>query len=654
LGLFVLLRNPRKIENILFFLFTISIFVWNIGYALMYSAGDASSALNYAKIGTFGIIYIPFLANLLVLEVLKRKEAVFNWVLFICALILVGILMNNGFYTGMRVNAWGNYPIANTFDFLNIIFYVALFLKFNIQLLSAIRNNSNEDKDKYKYLLAAFGIGLFGFIDWIPNYTSFYPLAFLLSSSWVIIIAYAITKKRLMDISVVISRALAELLTFSFFGAIYLAIVWVYRTYVSTQIDLPFILINMLCGTLVGRMHHEVRLFIQTSSDKLFIRGRYDYYKELSDASNKVGKTLSLHDILKVLYGTFHDVVEISNPKVYLPDNFSNVENSSNDYVAYSKETFEPEAGGQAIPNESQLVKDLIAKREPQFEVKEAKAALVIPCMLENRLIAMFVLGKKLSEDPYTDEDVRLLTVLANQVAVALDHTRSYEKIKADLESAEKELERSQRLASIGTLVAGVTHEIRNPMTVIRGRVETLFNAERDEAYKKDAQRAILENADRIERIIQAMLGLARDKTHRTAVDINLNEVLERTIEFFPFNGTKLHKELGAVPTFKGDVDSLREVFVNLMQNAIEAMAHGGSLTLRTYTEEGHAVVEIADTGKGIPVEIREKIFDPFFSSRHEGVGLGLSIAYRIVREHGGDMKFVSEVGKGTTFKITF
>ncbi|MDD4179044.1 MAG: ATP-binding protein [Candidatus Margulisbacteria bacterium] len=457
-----------------------------------------------------------------------------------------------------------------------------------------------------------------------------------------------------MDISVIISRALAELLTFSFFGAIYLGIVWFYRTYVSTQIDIPFIIISLLCGTLVGRLHHEVRLFLQTSSDKLFLRGRYDYYKELSDASNKVGQTLSLHDILKVLYDTFHDVVEISNPKVYLPDNFSNMENVSNNYVPYSKETFEPEAGGLAIPNESQLVKELIAKREPQFEAKEAKAALVIPCMLENRLIAMFVLGRKLSEDPYTDEDIRLLTVLANQVAVALDHTRSYEKIKADLESAEKELERSQRLASIGTLVAGVTHEIRNPMTVIRGRVETLFNAERDEAYKKDAQRAILENADRIERIIQSMLGLARDRANRKVVDVNLSEVLERTFEFFPFDGTKLHKEVGSVPAFKGDVDSLREVFVNLMQNAIEAMAHGGTLTVRTYTEEGHAVVEIADTGKGVPPEIREKIFDPFFSSRHEGVGLGLSIAYRIVREHGGDMKFSSEVGKGTTFKITF
>ncbi|MFH1683467.1 MAG: ATP-binding protein, partial [Candidatus Margulisiibacteriota bacterium] len=80
----------------------------------------------------------------------------------------------------------------------------------------------------------------------------------------------------------------------------------------------------------------------------------------------------------------------------------------------------------------------------------------------------------------------------------------------------------------------------------------------------------------------------------------------------------------------------------------------GGKLNIRTYIEEGRAVAEVSDTGKGIPPEIQEKIFDPFFSSRHEGVGLGLSIAYRIIREHGGDIRVKSEVGKGTTFKILF
>jgi signal transduction histidine kinase len=104
----------------------------------------------------------------------------------------------------------------------------------------------------------------------------------------------------------------------------------------------------------------------------------------------------------------------------------------------------------------------------------------------------------------------------------------------------------------------------------------------------------------------------------------------------------------------KGDPEEIQEVFVNLVQNAIEAMGQGGTLTIKTYQQGGRPVAEITDTGKGISPELKEKIFDPFFSTRHEGVGLGLSIAYRIVREHGGDIQVSSEVGKGTTFKVLF
>jgi len=108
------------------------------------------------------------------------------------------------------------------------------------------------------------------------------------------------------------------------------------------------------------------------------------------------------------------------------------------------------------------------------------------------------------------------------------------------------------------------------------------------------------------------------------------------------------------VPMIKGDPVALEEIFVNLIQNAVQAMSGQGQLTLRTYIDDGRAVVEVTDTGKGIPKEIQEKIFDPFFSTRHEGVGLGLSIAYRIIREHGGDIQIDSEAGQGTTFRIIF
>jgi signal transduction histidine kinase len=273
--------------------------------------------------------------------------------------------------------------------------------------------------------------------------------------------------------------------------------------------------------------------------------------------------------------------------------------------------------------------------------------------LLENRLIAIFVLGRKLSEDPYTDEDIRLLEVLASQAAMALDHTRSYEKIKVDLEVAERQLARSQRLASLGTLTAGVTHEIRNPLTVIRSETDRLANRERDLQSLRQHRELVLKHVDRIAGIIQRMLSMAKEKP-KEETEVDLNVIINSALQLVTISRISLKKELKKVPPIKGDPVGVEEIFVNLIQNAIEAMREGGTLTLRTYAEDGRVIAEVSDTGKGIPAEIREKIFDPFFSTRHEGVGLGLSIAYRIIREHGGDIQVRSEEGKGTTFKISF
>ena len=164
----------------------------------------------------------------------------------------------------------------------------------------------------------------------------------------------------------------------------------------------------------------------------------------------------------------------------------------------------------------------------------------------------------------------------------------------------------------------------------------------------------MIKHIDRISGIVQRMLQLAKEK-QKQEVDLDLNELIEATLQFFAFSRVVVGKStLQPVPPIKGDPEAMQEVIVNLVQNALDSMSGVGELTVRTYKEDGRVVVEVSDTGKGIPEEIREKIFDPFYSTRHEGVGLGLSIVHRIVREHGGSIKVESQMGKGTTFKLQF
>ncbi len=490
-------------------------------------------------------------------------------------------------------------------------------------------------------ILPLFGYAQFGFLD-SPSSLLFIGFT-----------TYAVVKHRLMDISVIISRAVAEVLAVVFLGSIYLGLVWFHRTYVSTTIGVAFVAWTFAYGILVGQTHQRIRIFIQTTSDKLFLRGKYDYYKELSEASLQVGEKLSLSSILGILYRVFYEVVEISNPRIFLPVHFSDPERPSDRYVPYDRKTFTLQKTGEAIKVDDPLVKKLISTREPILDPHNPDRELIVPCLLEDRLIALFVLGRKLSEDPYTNEDIRLLEVLASQAAMALDHTRSYEKIRIDLEVAERQLARSQRLASLGTLTAGVTHEIRNPLTVIRSETERLANQERKLQELRQYRELVLKHVDRIAGIVQRMLSMAKERPKEEA-DVDLNMIINSALQLVTISRISLKKDLKKVPLVKGDPVGIEEIFVNLIQNAIEAMKEGGTLTLRTYTENGRAVAEVSDTGKGIPEEIREKIFDPFFSTRHEGVGLGLSIAYRIIREHGGDIQVSSEVGKGTTFKVLF
>lgn len=623
-GVLIILQAPKNEINFSYAAFVLLFAVWN--YCSFIVTNRQTAGLMWED----KFIFIPaafllafFLYFTLVFPKRKTTINAFHRVLiYLLPSIFFVLVPYNLIISDVVINNGTVAPVFGKAYFVFVVFVLFYVLASIHNLIKSYVSSTGMEKIQIKYVLFGISLSLLSLttsnviLPWfgearLTAYGSYFTLFFIVFT------AYAITKHRLMDISVVISRLAAEILTIATLSAVYLGLLFVHQTYFSGEIDIFFIVWTIVYGIFVGQIFMRLRLFFQTTSDRLFLRGKYDYYKALAGAGEQITKTLSMENINLTLKKTFSEIMEVANPRLLL------TEAELKPYQEY-------------------------------HQITPVKDDLVVPCRLEERLIAVFILGPKLSEDAYTDEDLRLLSALASQAAVAIDHTRSYERIKEDLLAAEKQLERSQRLASIGTLTAGVTHEIRNPMTVIRAKVETLFDRERDEAYLKDARRAVLESVDRVEKIIQGMLNLSKNKEQRINEDIDLAENLETALAFFPKNNFKLVKELKPITAIKGVKVEIQQAMVNIIQNAIEAMPGGGTLTIKTYEENGRPVIEISDTGKGIPIEIREKIFDPFFSGRHEGTGLGLSIVYRIIREHGGDIKVESEIGKGTTFKLLF
>jgi signal transduction histidine kinase len=252
------------------------------------------------------------------------------------------------------------------------------------------------------------------------------------------------------------------------------------------------------------------------------------------------------------------------------------------------------------------------------------------------------------------DEELGDLTRdLENQVA---HRTTELEEKSLELIRAQEELLRSEKLAAIGSLAAGVAHEINNPAAIMRGNVEILLMGITPGAEGREEAEEILRQTERVSLITANLLAFAREQAiHPAPVSIAglIEEILAQVSHQAPLTGVRIERRLPAdLPPVLGDGERLRQVFTNIVLNAVQAMEGQGELVLEGKSETGCVEISVRDSGCGIPPELREKIFNPFFTTKKRGTGLGLSISYGIVKAHDGDISVESAEGQGSIFHI--
>jgi len=218
-------------------------------------------------------------------------------------------------------------------------------------------------------------------------------------------------------------------------------------------------------------------------------------------------------------------------------------------------------------------------------------------------------------------------------------------------EESYKQMLRTEKLTALGSLSAGLAHELINPLTSIR----TLFQTFRkNPSLTKEDIEIALTATDQMNDLLTKFLRFARSDEFSIS-DVYLNSVVKQVINLTQFQlkdqTIDVDLRLSKLPSVKADRAMIQQTLLNLVINAIEAMPHGGKLTVSSNLKDGHATVSIMDTGTGIPDEIRDHIFDPFFTTKPDGTGLGLSIVYNIINLHEGDITFESN-GDGTAFTI--
>ena len=302
---------------------------------------------------------------------------------------------------------------------------------------------------------------------------------------------------------------------------------------------------------------------------------------------------------------------------------------------------------------ENPSVISYFSEQEQEF-LKKMQTTLIFPLLAMNRVTGLVCLGEKIDSKTITAGEIELLVSLIGQAAFAFENAYLYQQQKTRL----RKMYRADRLATIGQLAAGAAHEIRNPLTSIRSTIQYLEKSLADDS-QKELVGDLIEEVDRINGIIEGMLSFSRPSTPVTE-KVDLKALIEQILHLVATTADKqkigiTHDFLSESTMLDADASQLKQVFLNIIMNAIQAMEDGGELrisvehspaTQHQSLKKGSFRIQFRDTGAGIPAEDLEHIFDPFFTTKHDGTGLGLSISYGIIRQHDGDIEVDSVTGE--------
>lgn len=418
----------------------------------------------------------------------------------------------------------------------------------------------------------------------------------------------------------------------------------------------------------------ELYMLIEKALEKREMRALIALY----ESSRVIYSAVRVDSLLEAVVSLIHKVLEVDQSAVLLfGENGKTVFNSCNGSESDLSGGFHAAAADwiKHLPVESVrpiFLRDDLRKYPCFQEIKKWKVqdAVICPLIYKNQLLGILSLTRLLEKSDFAAADIHSATVFATQLTLAVQNARLYESLEKKFKELEEayrvlndtkdQLIQSEKLASLGRLIAGIAHEINNPLTAIIGYTQLVL----EEMPQGEAQRQLAvayEQSQRCKQIVQGLLRFSRrQELQKTKVDpaALIEEILRGLSLEIQARNVQVKREFLPEALFiEADPDQLKTVFSNILVNALHALdASSGDrrLSIRMTVEPGHLNVIFSDSGPGILPENLNKIFDPFFTTKElgQGNGLGLSISYGIIREHGGNIAVQSEPGNGATFIV--
>jgi signal transduction histidine kinase len=472
-----------------------------------------------------------------------------------------------------------------------------------------------------------------------------------------------------MDINIVLKKGTTYVLLLLLLFVPSFMIILLGQQIFYKKIDYVFTAVMFSVLFLAALLFHRIKPGTEKAVEHLLFKDRYNYRETLGEFSKAMVNILDLESLSKKIVETVTQTMGVEKASLFL----SNDEKGG--YDLFESKNIKMPADAPLFPKGSPLpvylhkigeiiVREELAKGANIPELKNVveqmasiESEVSIPLILKNRLIGIINLSHKFNKDIYSQEDIELLTTLANQTAIALENARLYE----DLKKSKSYIRRADRLASLGTLTAGLAHEIRNPLVAIKTLTQLLPERLEDEEFRNHFLNIAAGEVDRISHLVGELLDFARPSSPKLEFE-DINTILDGMILLVSTESKKKHiyvqKQYAQdLPSVKVDREQIKQVFLNILLNAIEATSENGEITVKTRSflkpgGESYLQIEFKDTGCGIPEEYLEEIFNPFYTTKTTGSGLGLSISNQIVQDHKGYIDVESQVNEGTSFFI--
>ncbi len=545
------------------------------------------------------------------------------------------------------------------------------------------------EKTRIKYLLiGGLGAITFAATDFLPKFGVPFPaLGNVLTIIYLYFISQTLFRYRLLDLTELLGRMVVIATFVLILAAIYgLLVAWI-----PADQSGVFFFNTLVASFVILILFDPLRTAVEGQVQKWMFREKYELKARIDALRHILANVIDLKEAVRITISSLEESRRVTHTGIYFLDTdgggyelhghlgprpveridaaarrpFFERINASRGAVVSMEQLEREHAARGAVPETEAETVDAIART-----LDEMNAALCVPIMAEDQVIGLLALKDERVREAYATDEIDLFRGVAAQMAITVQNSKLYERMKE-----------RDRLAALGEMAAGLAHEIRNPLGAIKGAAQLLTPASGDlpgsdggHGVPPEAREflgIIVEEANRLNRVVSQFLDYARPYRGEPQ-PLDVNEVVRKTAQLVtppplpsaeasevPPPPVEVHLQLAdELPRARADAEQLRQVFLNLAINAVQAMPSGGKLTISTALRKpgrrstSMLEVRFRDTGVGIAASDLKNLFIPFYTTKDKGTGLGLPISQRIIENHGGTIEVRSRVGVGSTFTV--